>query len=257
MGSADPCANTSLQELLLVVDPVGPHAPPRLGSLSSLDSLCLPSLRQGLSDLLLWALQLPCPLPDSPKQTGSPGCPPGSQHLISLFVSSIKRLCQAPPVLCVKDVNPNRTQMVSCALAHHDLKGFAAEGFSGDLCGSCCYCVVLWGAGQSRGRALTSLPATARGWDLAPLPSRPPLHPRVSLPRPCRVDAEGGGAAMGAGQCHGKDALPHTGHPGAEQRGDFPSMPGAALAHVGVQPIGLTPTCPPAICTPCVPCPAP
>lgn len=236
---------------------MAPCAPPRSGSLSSLDSLRLPSLRQGLSDLLPQALQGPCPLPGSPEKTGSPGCPPGSQHLMSLFVSSIKRPRQTPPALCVKDVNLNSTQAVSFALAHCDLKGFAAEGFSGELQGSCCYCVGLWGAGWSRGRGLASVPAAAWGWDFAPLPSWPPLRPGVSLPPPCRADAEGGSAAMGAGQCHGKDALPHIGHLGAGQRGDCPSMPGAALAHVGVQPTGLIPPCPPAIRRPCMPCPAP
>lgn len=160
---------------------------------------------------------------------------------LSLFVSSIKPPRQALPVLCVKDVNPHSARGVPFALPHRDLKAFAAEGFSSELQGSCCCLLGLWGAGQSCGRALALALVAARGWDFAPLPSWRPLHPGVSLPPPCRADATGNGAAVGAGQRHSKDALPHMGHPGEGQRGDLPAVPGTALAHAGVQPVGLTP----------------
>lgn len=109
LGQRGPLANTTLQELLLVVDLL--HAQAHI----PLPTLCFPALRQGLSHLLPWALQALCPLPGSPEQTGSLGCSPGSQHLMSLFLSSIKflssvkRLGQALPALYVKDVKPSST----------------------------------------------------------------------------------------------------------------------------------------------------
>lgn len=99
-----------------------------------------------------------------------------------------------------------------------------------ELQGSCCSRGGLWmqdtgvATGSCTGMGFRT-PSPPAAWD-------EPLTPSQGGYR--------GQCCCGCHQRRGKDALPHTGHPG--QRGDPSCVPGAALAQASVQPAGLTPT---------------
>lgn len=153
-------------------------------------------VRAGVSDLLPQALWVLWPLPGSPEQTGNPGCCPGSQHLTSPFMSSIKQPHKAPPALCVQDVNPSSAWAVSFALAHRAQKGLAA-GLSLGALG--CQPAPWWGAGISTGSCTGD-----RIW-----------HPQPPLP--WLDERRGRQSSVGSGPRRGKDALPQM---GTQERGE-------------------------------------